>query len=244
MRMVAVTVTAVVLAGCGSTPDQVTASQTPTQTPSQVTSPHAPSTAGTGSSTASPRRGTPPRTGQAPAQVPGVPRSGPLPQRPLLPPAAPGPRLTGLGLGGVPVGATLKEFARALRRVPVPMNADDRSVFASHSCAIRQLQGLSGVGFMVIGDDPDGQVRRISIGAGSDVRTDKGAGVGTSLGAVRAVSGRGIDEPFEHFPVGGDAVLVRGVANRYLAFIGDKQDRVVEIRLGTKPEVLSPEGCA
>jgi len=146
-------------------------------------------------------------------------------------------------LGGVPVGSTLDEFAQALGRSPTPISATDRSVFADHSCVVRQLARLRGVGLMVIGDDPDGQVRRISIEAGSDIRTDTGIGLGSSLDAVRAEYGPGLDEPFDHFPVGGDAVLVRAGANRYLVFIGDDRDRVVEMRLGYQPEALSPEGC-
>jgi hypothetical protein len=144
----------------------------------------------------------------------------------------------------VPVGATLDEFAETLGRSPAPMNATDRSLFADHMCVIRQLVRLRGVGLMVIGDDPEGQVRRISIGAGSEIRTGNGIGIGSSLDAVRTAYGRGLDEPFDHFPVGGDAVLVRAGTNLYLAFIGDDRDRVVELRLGYKPEVLSPEGCA
>jgi hypothetical protein len=96
---------------------------------------------------------------------------------------------------------------------------------------------------MVVGDDPTGRVRRISIVAGSDIRTDTGIGLGSSLQAVRVAYGHGLDEPFDHFPIDGDAVLVRADANRYLAFIGDSRDRVVEVRLGFKPEVLYPEGC-
>jgi hypothetical protein len=124
------------------------------------------------------------------------------------------------------------------------MSVTDRSEFADLSCVFRQLRRLHGVGLMVIGDDPDGPVRRISIAVGSDIRTDTGIGLGSSLRAVRAAYGRGLDEPFDHYPVGGDAVLVRAGANRYLAFIGDDQNKVVELRLGFKPEVLYPEGCS
>jgi hypothetical protein len=60
------------------------------------------------------------------------------------------------GLGGVPVGATLAEFAKTLGRSTAPMSATDRSVLADHSSVIRQLDGLPGVGFMVIGNDPEG----------------------------------------------------------------------------------------
>lgn len=238
--IVTVVVAAVVLGGCGS--DQ--------RGPGQETSPSGAVSATTGSAgtqppTRRPPGATTPPTVQGRPQVSGVPRSPPLPgpgpQAP--PPAAPRMQLTGLGLGGVPVGSTLKDFARALRRSPAPMNADDRSVFANHACVVRQLEGLGGVGFMVIGGSPDGQVRRISIEAGSGIRTDKGIEVGSSLRAVRALHGPGLDEPFDHFPVGGDAVLEPARAKRYLAFIGDKQGRVVEMRVGFKPEVLSPEGC-
>jgi hypothetical protein len=147
-------------------------------------------------------------------------------------------------LGGVPVGATLAEFAKALGRSTAPMSVTDRSVFADHSCVIRQLDGLPGVGLIVIGKDPEGQVRRISVEAGSDLRTDKGIGLGSSMDAVRAAYGRGLDERFDHFPMGGEAVLVRAGANLYQVFIGDERDRVVELRLGYKPEALYSEGCA
>ena len=158
-------------------------------------------------------------------------------------PSARRPLLTRQGLGGVPVGATLDEFAATLGRSPTPMNANDRSVFTDHRCVVRQLARLRDLGLMVIGDDPSGQVRRISIGAGSDIRTDAGIGIGSSLDAVRTAYGPGLDEPFDHFPPGGDAVLVRAGGNLYLAFLGDDHDRVVELRLGYKPEVLDPEGC-
>ena len=150
--------------------------------------------------------------------------------------------LTPQGLGGVPIGATLAEFAKALGRSTTPMSATDRSVFADHSCVIRQLDRLPGVGLMVIGKDPEGQVRRISVEAGSDLRTDKGIGLGSSLAAVRAAYGQGLDEPFDHFPVGGDAVLVRA-GDLHQVFIGDDRDRVVELRLGYRPEALYSEGC-
>jgi hypothetical protein len=143
----------------------------------------------------------------------------------------------------VPVGATLGKFTEVIGGSPTPMSDMDRSVFADHSCVFRQLARLRGVGLMVIGDDPAGPVRTISIGTGSDIRTDTGIGLGSSLRDVRAVYGPGVDDPFDHYPVGGDAVLVQAGANRYLAFIGDAQNRVVELRLGLKPEVLYSEGC-
>jgi hypothetical protein len=43
--------------------------------------------------------------------------------------------------------------------------------------------------------------------------------------------------------VGGEAVVVRAGANLYQVFIGDEGDRVVELRLGYKPEALYSEGC-
>jgi hypothetical protein len=143
----------------------------------------------------------------------------------------------------VPVGATLREFAKAFGRSPTPMSAADRSILADHSCVIRQLNGVRGVGLMVIGKDPGGKVRRISLATGSYIRTDTGIGLGSSMDKVRAAYGPGLDEPFDHFPVGGDAVLIHVRPNVYLAFIGDTKDRVVEVRLGFKPEALNPEGC-
>ena len=214
LRMGVLVVAALVLAGCTSTPSQEISAPPPTPT-------------------------APPTVKSSPQSVP-APRSSPTSQ------PRPSPRgllLTRQGLGGVPVGATLDEFAKGLGRSPTPMSATDRSVFADHSCVVRQLTRLRGVGLMVIGDNPDGQVRRISVAGGSDIRTDAGIGLGSSLDAVRSAYGPGIDEPFDHFPVGGDAVLVRAVSNVYLAFIGDERDQVVEMRLGFKPEILDPEGC-
>jgi hypothetical protein len=213
MRMVAPAVMAFTIAGCTATSDR----EPSVARPSTTTGPAATLTSTpTSTPTATPHQ------------------SAPSPRRLLL---------TRQGLGGVPVGATLDEFATALGRTATPMSATDRSVFADHSCVVRRLAGLRGVGLMVIGEDPDGQVRRISIVAGSDIRTDTGIGMGSSLDAVRTAYGPGLDEPFDHFPVGGDAVLVRAGANLYLAFIGDERDQVVELRLGFKPEVLDPEGC-
>ena len=57
---------------------------------------------------------------------------------------------------------------------------------------------------------------RISIQGGSDIRTYTGIGLGSNLQAVRAVYGHDLDEPFDHLPIDGDAVLVRACANRYL----------------------------
>lgn len=228
IRMAAVAVVAVVLAGCttssrlepsasgtgsGTTGSAVTSAPTPTLTPTAGVSP----------------------------RPNGVPRSSP-PEQPR--PSAPRVLLTPQGLGGVPVGARLGAFAEALGGSATPMNTAARSGFATHSCVIRELSRLRGVGFMVIGDDPAGQVRRISIFAGSDIRTDTGIGLGSSLDAVRAAYGPGLDEPFDHYPVGGDAVLVRVRANLYLVFIGNDKGRVVELRLGFKPEATYPEGCA
>lgn len=211
MRIVAVSVAAVVLVGCSSTPSR----ETPASGSASAT---------TGPAATPTPTPTPTTTSQQPQ---------PSPRTVLLTPQ---------GLGGVPVGATLAEFAKALGRSPTPMSPTDRSVFADHSCVIRQLDRLPGVGLMVIGDDPEGQVRRISVEAGSDLRTDAGIGLGSSLAAVRAAYGQGLDEPFDHFPVGGDAVLVRA-GDLYQVFIGDDRDRVVELRLGYKPEALYSEGC-
>lgn len=225
-RRAAVVVVAAALAGCTSTSGQKLSA---TRTPSATTG-LAATAAPTGTATSA--------VGASPHST-GMPPSSP-------PPQPPSPRrmplLTRQGLGGVPVGATVGKFNEVLGG-PTPMSAADRSVFADHSCVIRQLARFPGVGLMVIGKDPAGPVRRISIVAGSDIRTDTGIGLGSSLRDVRAAYGSGLDEPFDHFPVGGDSVLAQAGANRYLAFIGDAQDRVVELRLGFKPEVLDPEGC-
>lgn len=222
---------AVALAGCTATSGQkLSASRSPSET-SRPGATAVPATTATATATA---------TVDAPAPSAGVPRSSPPPQ--TQPPAR-RLLLTRQGLGEVPVGATLGKFTEALGSSPTPMSAMDRSVFANHSCVIRQLARLRGVGLMVIGHDPAGPVRLISIYGGSDIRTDTGIGLGSSLRAVRAAYGPGLDEPFDHYPVGGEAVLVQAGANRYLAFIGNTQDRVVELRLGFKPEVTYSEGC-
>ena len=232
--LITLTLGAVVLAGCSSTSGRTTAASSASAT----TGPSATDARTPPTPTPTPARSQARPTAGTTAHSTGAPRSGqtqpqPLPQELVL---------TKQGLGSVPVGAGLEKFAEAFG-APTPMSATDRSVFADHSCVIRQLSGVRGVGLMVIGDNPGGQVRRIGITAGSAVRTDTGIGLGSSLDAVRSAYGPGLDEPFDHFPVGGDAVLVRAGANRYLAFIGDERDRVVELRLGFRPEVLNPEGC-
>ncbi|HEX2704825.1 MAG TPA: hypothetical protein VHM65_03640, partial [Candidatus Lustribacter sp.] len=146
----------------------------------------------------------------------------------------------------VPVGATLGRFAQALGRTPTPMSAMEEATFTERRCAFRRLDGLPGVAFMVIDDDPVGTVRVIGVGERSDMSTDTGIRLGDHLDEVRAIYGQGLNEPFDHYPVGGQAVLVRADATSgvYWAFIGDQGDLVVDFRLGLKPEVLSPEGCS
>lgn len=222
---IAVAIAAVALAGCASRSGQ---EPSVSRLPSAAT--------GAAATQAPTSTATPTVADSAPST--GAPSSSPSSR-----PAARTVLLTGQGLGGVPVGAALKEYAVALGGSPTPLSATDKSVFADHSCVIRQLSGVPGVGLMVIGDDPDGQVRRVGIMVGSDIRTDTGIALGSSLARVRAAYGPGLDEPFDHYPVGGDAVLIRTGDNLYLAFIGDAQDQVVELRLGYRPEALYPEGC-
>ena len=228
MRLLAVALAAAAVVGCSSTSDRepstpATASTGPGATDRAAATTAAPAPSGSPIATPSPR--------------PSRPSPSQSPTRRWL--------LTGQGLGGVPVGSTLGEFAEAFDRSAAPMSAAERSLFDEHRCAIRRLARLPGVGFMVIGDDPAGRVRRISIEQGSDVRTDTGIRLGSSLAEVRTDYGPGLEEPFDHYPVGGDAVLIRSGpgSDLYLAFIGDDRDRVVEVRIGYKPEVLNPDGC-
>jgi hypothetical protein len=165
---------------------------------------------------------------------------------PSRPPTASAPQpllLTAQGLGGVPIGDTLDEFAQGLARSVTPMTSSDKSIFAEHQCVVRRLDGLDGVWFMVTGTNPVGPVRRISIGAGSSISTDRGIELGDGLDDVREAYGAGLNEPFDHHPIGGDAVLVSAGSEAYLVFIGDEEARVIEFRLGYKPEALYPEGC-
>jgi hypothetical protein len=229
--MITLALAAAALAGCSSTSGrEPAASHHPTATTGTVAT-----------SGSTPTPGATPTAG-ASTHATAAAQSNP-PAQPQPPPGE--PRLTRRGLGGVPAGAPLGEFAAALGQSPTPMSATDRYLLAEYRCVIRQFAGLGGVGFMVIGEDPEGQVRRISIVQGSDVRTDTGIRIGSRLDDVRAVYGPGLDEPFDHYPVGGDAILVRAGtgSNLYLAFIGNDRDRVVEFRLGFEPEVLYPEGC-
>jgi hypothetical protein len=94
---------------------------------------------------------------------------------------------------------------------------------------------------MVIGEDPKGRsAGSASCRVPTSVPTP-GSGSAAAW-TTSAVYGPGLDEPFDHYPVGGDAVLVRtgSGSSLYLAFIGNDRDRVVEFRLGYKPIGTEP----
>ena len=214
---------ATALGGCTSTPGTTDASASRPPTATAATSATPSTTAQTGTSTTTARR---PATGNSRSSLspPGVARSQPL-------------VLTYEGMAGVPVGSTLDEFAAALDRSPTPMSASDRGMFTDYRCVYRQFVGLPGVGFMVIGDDPAGQVRLIAIGPESTVRTTAGIGPGSSLDDIRAAYGPQVERQVEH------SIQVRAGSGRYFQFTGDDQDQVVTFTLGLKPEVDYYDGC-
>ena len=229
MRLLAVALAAAAVVGCSSSSNRepstpATASTGPGATDRAAATTAAPGPSGSTIATPSPRP-------SRPSPNPSHPRAG----------AAAHPA----GIGGVPVGSTLGEFAEALDRSPVPMSAAERSVFDEHRCAIRRLARLPGVGFMVIGDDPAGRVGRIhraGLGCphrhGNSARQQPGRGPKYRVrarprGAIRSLSRRW------------RRLLIRSGpgSDLYLAFIGDDRDRVVEVRIGYTLEVLNPEGC-
>ena len=154
------------------------------------------------------------------------------------------PVLTWTGLAGVPLGSRLSAFATLLRHEPSALTAADRQVLAEHRCVIRTLSGERGVGLKVIGTDPAGQVRVISLTDGSAIRTSSGVRLGDRLDDVRRTYRAWVvPEPFDFHPDDGSAFAATAANGARWVFIADHTGRLVEIRLGFRPEVYDPEGC-
>lgn len=212
------------LAGCGSGSENGRSTATRTATLSdgpQISSP--PATTGPGS------------TGSSVASSASSTGSGGSGSRPVL---------TWTGLGGVPLGSRLSAFATRLGHEPSALTAVDRQVLADHRCVIRMLSGERGVGLKVIGTDPAGQVRVISLTDGSSIRTSTGVRLGDRLDDVRRIYGDWlVQEPFDFHPADGSAFAATAANGARWVFIADHEGRLVEIRLGLRPEVYDPEGC-
>jgi hypothetical protein len=57
--------------------------------------------------------------------------------------------------------------------------------------------------------------------------------------------GDGLEIRFDDYPEDGETIVVAGGRpGSLLVVIGDVRGRVVELRLGFRPEVLASEGCA
>jgi hypothetical protein len=154
------------------------------------------------------------------------------------------PVLTWTGLAGVRLGARAPEYAIALGHELEALDATDRQLLADHRCVIRALDGVPGLALMVIGTDADGPVRVIGLTRGSRIMTSAGIGVGDSLDdARRAFDAFLLDHPFDFHPTDGHAFTARAGDGARWVFIADSRNRLVEIRLGSDPEVYNPEGC-
>ncbi len=152
--------------------------------------------------------------------------------------------LTWTGLDGVPLGSRLSAFATRLGHEPSALTAADRQVLAEHRCVVRTLSGERGVGLKVIGTDPAGQVSVISLTDGSRIRTSTGVRLGDRMvDARRAYRTWVVQEPFDFHPVDGSAFAASAAHGARWVFIADHGGRLVEIRLGFRPEVYDPEGC-
>jgi hypothetical protein len=152
--------------------------------------------------------------------------------------------LTSSGLGGVPLGSPLSAFATRLGHEPSPLTATDRQVLAEHRCVVRSLSGEPGLGLKVIGTDPAGQVQVISLTDGSPIRTSAGVALGDSMvDARRAYRTSVVQEPFDFHPDDGSAFAASAAHGARWVFIANHDGRLVEIRLGFRPDVYAPEGC-
>lgn len=155
------------------------------------------------------------------------------------------PVLTWNGLPGAALRDSAAAFAEALRDELRPLNATDRQALAGHGCVVRRLEGQQGLTLMVLGTDAQGPVQVIGLAAGSRIRTSAGIGVGDSLDRVRQAYGAFlVGEVFDFWPVDGHALTAKAAAGARWVFIADRRNRIVEIRLGLKPAVYYPEGCA
>lgn len=160
-------------------------------------------------------------------------------------PARAKPVLSFTGLAGVPLGAPAPRFAAALGAALVPLDAQDRQLLAERECVSRAVVGYTGLELRVLGDDPDGPVRVVAVGEGSRVTTSAGVGLGAGLADVRrAYAAFLVDERFDFNPVDGRALAARAGGGARWVFIADSSGRLVEMRLGQRPTVYDPEGCA
>lgn len=94
----------------------------------------------------------------------------------------------------------------------------------------------------------DGRLTRISLGAGSRVRTDRGIGVGDRVEAVRAAYGADVESsPHAYWPAPAAYLVVwttppPGPDARGVLYEVDAEGRVAHVRAGG-PSIEHPEGC-
>lgn len=154
------------------------------------------------------------------------------------------PVLTTKGLAGVPLGAGADRFAAVLGQRLGTLSATDRQTLAEYQCVYRTVSGVRGLALRVTGPDAEGPVQVISLTGDSRIRTSTGIALGDSLDKVRRVyEGNLLDQPIDFQPVDGHALVALAADGARWVFVADRKDVLVEIRLGSAPDVFDPEGC-
>lgn len=154
------------------------------------------------------------------------------------------PVLTTKGLAGVPLGAGAGRFATVFGQRLGSLSATDRQTLAEYQCVYRTVNGVRGLALRVTGPDAEGPVQVISLTGDSRIRTSTGIALGDSLDKVRRVyEGNLLDQAIDFQPVDGHALVALAADGARWVFVADRKNVLVEIRLGSTPDVFAPEGC-
>ena len=142
--------------------------------------------------------------------------------------------LTMTGLGPVQIGMTLAEAEQALGAGLEPIEDE--------ACTqIRRTDGHDPQIFYMV---ENGRITRIDIEDGSDIKTDKGVGIGATEAEVLAAYGPGMQVmPHKYDPHGHYLVMDSADAKSAILF-ETSNGKVTMFRAGVHPSVDYVEGCS
>ena len=155
------------------------------------------------------------------------------------PPAAPVTMVvTPEGVGPIRIGMTEAEVREAAG--PARIEGDTGDTF--ESCKEIQLKGdLAGTWVML----EEGRVTRVSLGDMSQVRTDKGVGLGATAAQVRTAYGAAVQtEPHKYEGPPAEYLTVWTVPDKTGVRFETNEQRVVKTIHAGGPSIQYVEGCA